>query len=109
MENLCKRKCKLVQKFVISHKKILQRLSAIKKIVTSFFCDIGKFHFFCYCPYFFFTKLENSILLIALTSDLQSSPKGKILVEFEERVEDISPGQGAVFYNGEQVIGGIIV
>ena len=30
-------------------------------------------------------------------------------LEFEQEVEDISPGQGAVFYNGEQVIGGGII
>ena len=55
-ENLCK--CKNF----ISHKKILQRLSAIKKIERK--KPIGKFHSFA----------------IALTSSLQSSPKGKILV-----------------------------
>ena len=30
-------------------------------------------------------------------------------LEFEQEVADISPGQGAVFYNGEQVIGGGII
>ena len=35
--------------------------------------------------------------------------KNQIQVEFEQEVEDISPGQGAVFYSGEKVLGGGII
>ncbi len=40
---------------------------------------------------------------------LVCNENNRYLVEFEQEVEDISPGQGAVFYSGEQVIGGGII
>jgi tRNA-uridine 2-sulfurtransferase len=42
-------------------------------------------------------------------SNLYPQPDGTVLVQFYEDAKGIAPGQSAVFYDGEDVIGGGII